>query len=217
MPMYVENVLPRANFEKIFEIKDIRHIRVSAERFKGANIVKQWYKCQRFRHASDICRFGLNSLRVQAYIESLHVRPSERLLLNLLIAQVSLPCTYRDCPQTPQFRKKTNPKQTDINSTTQIIPSMMSEIFSSYTTYYYVKKSNVNDNPIKKVSEPGPKTNIDSGKTQNSHNTPTNPVYAAPQHENNSNYTTNFQEIFKIFHVIKQLLKFNKFIQCFKK
>lgn len=39
MPLYVVNVLPRANFEEIYQINEICYIRVTTERFKGTGIV----------------------------------------------------------------------------------------------------------------------------------------------------------------------------------
>lgn len=56
MPLYVVNVLPKDEFEEIYKINEICYIRVSIERFKGMNIVKQCYHCQKFGHSSEICR-----------------------------------------------------------------------------------------------------------------------------------------------------------------
>lgn len=213
MPIYVVNVLPRANFEEIFEIKDICYIRVTVERFKGANIVKQCYKCQRFGHASEICRFEAKCAKCAGS----HLTPAcpsvGKITPKCANCSGEHPSTYRGCPKTPQFRKKNSNNLNAKGNTTTIIPSMMTEILSSYN---YVKKTKINDNTNAKVAEPDPKPNTDNVQTENAQNTPINSASAAPQQENNSNYTTDFQEIFKTFQEMKELLKFSKFIQCFK-
>lgn len=52
--IYFINILPRAKFEEIYQIQKLCYVKVTIERFKGTNIVKQCYRCQGFGHTSEI-------------------------------------------------------------------------------------------------------------------------------------------------------------------
>lgn len=54
-PLFMVNVLPRANFEEIYQIRQIRYISVKIEAFNSRQRVKQCYRCQGFGHASEEC------------------------------------------------------------------------------------------------------------------------------------------------------------------
>lgn len=61
MPIYIVNVMPRANFKEKFNIIKLCYIPVVIERFKGSNIVKKNLPMptirSRFGNFSEICRF----------------------------------------------------------------------------------------------------------------------------------------------------------------
>lgn len=55
--IYAVNVLPTKNFEEIYKIKEIFHISVTIEAFRGKQKVNQCYLCQGYDHASEVCNF----------------------------------------------------------------------------------------------------------------------------------------------------------------
>lgn len=57
MSLYMVNVLPRKHLKEIYQIKEIHYISDKIEAFNSNQLVKQCYRFQGFRHASEVCNF----------------------------------------------------------------------------------------------------------------------------------------------------------------
>lgn len=90
----------------------------------------------------------------------------------------------------------------------------MADLLSNYN---YVRKPNTNPKKPAEALAEQPSTIPNSTTEINSPNKPNNSETATMENSSNSDYTTDFKETFKTFQELKGLLKFNKFIQCFKK
>lgn len=99
--LYVVNVLPRAKYEEIYNIKEICYFRVVIERLKGTKIVKQFYCCQSSVMPQWYAIYRLNTRNVQ-------VSTSPQLAPNCIkILQIlgSAPGNIQRSPQTPEIHK----------------------------------------------------------------------------------------------------------------
>lgn len=123
IPLYIVDVLPRAKFEEIYNIKEICYIRLAIERFKGANIIKQCYRCQTFCHASEICLLSPKC----AKCASPHLTPECPQMLELLCLDAA---EHRGCPKTPQIHRIRPISETIRREKPKAFSNIMAEIIN---------------------------------------------------------------------------------------
>lgn len=68
VPLYMVNVLPCKNFEKIYLIKLIHSLSINIKAFNNKQRVKQFLNCRGFGHASDVCRFDAKCVKCEEFI-----------------------------------------------------------------------------------------------------------------------------------------------------
>lgn len=89
----------------------------------------------------------------------------------------------------------------------------MPEILSSYN---YVKKPDAKPNEVEKAVASILTPNSKTDNTNTAQNKPNNFHSATTCDSTNDSYTSDIKEIFNTLKDMKELQKFNKFIQCFK-
>lgn len=122
MPIYLVNLLLKANFQEICQIQELCYLKVTIERFRGSNIVKQCYRCQGYGHASEICRFKPKCLKCAK--EHLSKDCSETGKFTSTCANCSCPhvAAYRGCHNyLPNFKEK----RSSLNNPLKIFQKMI--------------------------------------------------------------------------------------------
>lgn len=99
--LYVVNVLPRAKYEELYNMKEIYYFRVVIERLKGTKIVKQCYCCQSSVMPQWYAIYRLNTRNVQASTSPQLVPNCIKILQIFWSAAGNIPRS----PQTPEYHK----------------------------------------------------------------------------------------------------------------
>lgn len=99
--LYVVNVLPRAKYEEIYNIKVICYFRLVIERFKDTKIVKQCYCCQSSVMPQRYAIYRPNTRNVQVSILTQLAPNCIKILQIFWSAARNIPRS----PQTPEYHK----------------------------------------------------------------------------------------------------------------
>lgn len=238
MPICLANVLPRDQFEQIFEIKELCYISVTVERFRGAGIVKQCRRCQAYGHASEICGFDPKCVKCAGGHLTQDCPHKTKLEQPKCINCHGMhPASYRGCPKNPQNAQKNNKKSTNYQSKpkTNNNQKITPDIAQLLSNHNYVKNKQTNSVQDKYVYRPNAFAEALEKKKTNSTTTPSStglpalgitkasdkqnkstvpPTPKSPETEHN--ISQDISEVFQTFKEIKDILNLNKLLSFLK-
>lgn len=194
--LYVVNVLPRAKYGEIYNIKDICYFRVFIERFKGTKIVKQCYCCQSSVMPQRYAIYRPNTRNVQA--STLHqLAPN---CIKILQIFWSAPGNIQTSPQTPEIHKISLFLKQLAKINPMLPPTWWRKLCLSINM---LEKPETIPKESEKEPAPDPSLSQNLESANTSQNKLNIPETATTENSSNSNYSTGFKEIFKTFQDMK--------------
>lgn len=224
MPMYMVNVMPRPNFDEIYNIKEISHILVTIEAFKSHNQVKQCYRCQGFGHASEVCAFTPKCLKCGEKHLTTECHHKGRITPKCAnCGQVGHPANFRSCPKHPaQIKKNIEQKSNTVKKINNKPSKDSLDFIEILKEFNYTKKqpeSITSENKAPEATDINNSTNITKTPVVDTQSNSTNSsteILANTPSPLHSSYTNEVSEIFKTFQDIKEMLQITKFLKCIK-
>lgn len=107
MPLYMVNMLPCKDFDRIYNVHELCYIRITVEHFRNVNNPKQCHRCQHFGNTGEICNLKSKCLKCACEHLSPNCPTKGRITCTCANFDAAHPASFRGCPKNPLNHNKT--------------------------------------------------------------------------------------------------------------
>lgn len=220
MPLYVCSVLPRKDFEKIYDIQCINYIRITIEHYKS-NQIKICYRCQGHGHSSEKCTLSPACLKCAGPHLTRDCPHIGRIVPKCVNCKGEHVASFRGCPMNPTNKKTTKSVLSKPQNNSNDNNQLNNEICKILDKFNYTKTKDITTNSSEKensdhVIQLGQSENTTEETDEMGTHSNYKVIQTGSESPQNTSPFSDIKDLFTSFKDLKEILKLTKLLKTIK-